>query len=80
MINLVGAWMKVYQDSCDLISLHGHYFMFCQLNLNLRICLNLRFTFNILPSILTLHMNTVVHNTNKKKKNSVIVKTTQANM
>lgn len=52
-------------------SLHGHYLIsaFSQLNLNLRICLNLRFTFDILPSVLTPQILMLVHNTNNEEEN-----------
>lgn len=42
--------------------------LFSQLNLSFRICLNLRFSFDILPSILPSQIHSVMHNTNHKKR------------
>lgn len=54
-----------------LFVFHGHYLVsaFSQLNLNLRICFNLRFSFDILPNILTSQIHTVMHNTDSEKEN-----------
>lgn len=47
---------------------HNLVSVFSQLNLGFRMCLNLRFTFDILPGILPSQIHSVMHDANHKKR------------